>query len=154
MLDLCGILKISVNDLLSGEVVTMEKYNEELEKKLLETIREKERADQKLLMLEVVVGILCIAIFVPLILVAGLVQMEEWLRVVLILVGFLPLLAATPFMIRIEQTAGYYECQECGHRYVPSFKAVFLAMHMGRTRYMKCPKCGKRSWQKKVISKE
>ncbi|MBO5295299.1 MAG: helix-turn-helix domain-containing protein [Clostridia bacterium] len=154
MLDLCGILKISVNDLLSGEVVTMEKYNEELEKKLLETIREKERADQKLLMLEVVVGILCIAIFVPLILVAGLVQMEEWLRVVLILVGFLPLLAATPFMLRIEQTAGYYECQECGHRYVPSFKAVFLAMHMGRTRYMKCPKCGKRSWQKKVISKE
>ena len=29
-----------------------------------------------------------------------------------------------------------------------------LAMHMGRTRYMKCPECGKRSWQKKVLTKE
>ena len=27
-------------------------------------------------------------------------------------------------------------------------------MHYGRTRYMKCPKCNKRSWNKKVISKD
>ena len=46
------------------------------------------------------------------------------------------------------------ECKKCGHRYVPTFKAVNLAMHMGRTRYLKCPECGKKSWQKKVISKE
>ena len=29
-----------------------------------------------------------------------------------------------------------------------------LAMHIGRTRYMKCPECGKWSWQKKFLSKE
>ena len=34
MLELCKILKISVNDLLSGEVVTMDAYNENLEKNL------------------------------------------------------------------------------------------------------------------------
>ena len=32
-------------------------------------------------------------------------------------------------------------------------KSVFLAMHMNRTRYMKCPECGKKSWDKKVINK-
>ena len=58
------------------------------------------------------------------------------------------------FALRIEQVAGYYECAKCGNRYVPSYKAVNLAPHMGRTRYMKCPKCGKMSWQKKVLSEE
>jgi hypothetical protein len=37
---------------------------------------------------------------------------------------------------------------------VPSFAAVTFAMHMNRTRYLTCPACGKRSWQKKVLSKE
>ena len=51
-----------------------------------------------------------------------------------------------------EEKAGYYECQECNHRYVPTYWQTNLAMHVGRTRYMKCPKCGKYSWQKKVLT--
>ena len=35
MLVLCDILKITVNDLLSGEVVTLDNYNKELENSLL-----------------------------------------------------------------------------------------------------------------------
>ena len=46
MLSLCKELKITVNDLLSGEVVTVENYNEELESKLIEIIKEKEEADK------------------------------------------------------------------------------------------------------------
>ena len=38
MLELCDLLKITVNDLLSGEVVTMENYNKELENNLIEMI--------------------------------------------------------------------------------------------------------------------
>ena len=41
MLELCGILKITVNDLLSGEVVTMENYNKEMEKNLVEMTKQK-----------------------------------------------------------------------------------------------------------------
>lgn len=132
----------------------MENYNKELENNLLEMVKEKEQAHRQLLRLEIVVGVLALAIMLGLTAIASLVQMEDWLRIVLLVIGIIPLLAATPFMLRIEQTAGYYACGKCGHRYVPTYKSVFIAMHMGRTRYMRCPKCRKISWQKKVINKE
>ena len=153
MLDLCNILKITVNDLLTGEIVTMKNYDKEKENTLIEIVKEKQQADKMLLRLETVVGFSCIIVLLALCMIASFVQMEDWLRIVLIIIGLLPLLIALPFMIRIEQTAGYYECQNCKHKYIPQYKSVFMAMHMGRTRYMKCPKCGKCTWQKKVISK-
>ncbi len=154
MLDLCGVLGITVNDLLCGEVVTMDNYNKELEKNLIEMVKQKEEADKRLLFLEVFIGILCVAILLTMTIAASYLQIEEGMRVLLIAIGLIPFLVALPFMLKIEQTAGYYECGKCGHKYVPSFGSVFWAAHMGRTRYMKCPKCGKKSWQKKVISKE
>ena len=45
MLELCEILEITVNDLLCGEVVSMTEYNKEMEKKMLELVKEKEKAD-------------------------------------------------------------------------------------------------------------
>ena len=47
MLELCDVLGISVNDLLCGEVVTMDKYNKELENNLLEMIKQKEQAEKR-----------------------------------------------------------------------------------------------------------
>lgn len=154
MLELCGILGISVNDLLTGEVVTMENYNEKMEKNLLNALEAKQKADKNLLNLEVLVGMMCVIILLGLVAFASFMQMEEWLRVVLILIGLVPFLVALPFLIKIEQTAGYYECAKCGHRYVPTFKSVLWSAHMGRTRKMRCPKCGEKSWQKKVLTKE
>jgi len=62
MLDLCDILKIKVNDLLSGEVVTVDNYNEKLEKNLIEMVREKELADKRLLFLEIIICALATAL--------------------------------------------------------------------------------------------
>lgn len=152
MLELCDVLSISVTDLLCGEVVTMENYNKELEKKLLEIAKAKEAADKRLLSIEIVMGVLSVGAMLALCLIASYMPMADWLRVVLIVVGFVPLAVAIPFMLKIEQVAGYYECRCCGHRYVPTYKAINMAPHMGRTRKMRCPECGKKSWQKKVIS--
>ena len=154
MLELCGVLGIGVNDLLCGEVVTMENYSKEMEKKLIEMVREKEESDRRLLRMEIVTGIMCLVPLVASIIIASVVPMEEWLGSLIVGLCVIPLLVATPFMIRIEQTAGYYECAKCGHKHIPKYGSVFLAMHTGRTRYMRCPKCGKHSWQKKKISKE
>ena len=154
MLQLCGYLRITVNDLLSGEVVSMENYNEKTEKNLIEVIRQKEEADKRLLTIEIVIGLLSTAFLFTMVIVAALIQMQDSVRFLLIAIGFVQFLVAMTFAIRIEQTAGYYVCAKCGHRYIPTFGSVNMAMHFGRTRYMKCPECNKKSWQKKVISKE
>ena len=154
MLDLCKILKITVNDLLCGEKVTMENYNKELENNLLEMVRQKEKADKRLLTLEVVIGITSFSVFFAMLIIASLATMDDWVRILIISISAAAFLAICFTLIRIEQVAGYYECKNCGHRYVPTYKAIMSSMHMGRTRYMKCPKCQKRSWQKKVVSKE
>ena len=151
MLDLCSILKINVNDLLNGEVI-MENYNEKTEQLLLEMTKQKEDSDKRLLFFEIIIGIFSVIILLGGVSVAALLSMAVWLRVCIIILSFIVAMIGFVFALRIEQTAGYYECGNCHHRYVPTFSQVVMAMHINRTRYMKCPKCGKKSWQKKVIS--
>ena len=154
MLELCEILNISVNELLSGEKIDMKEYNENLEKNLLDMIKQKEEVDKRLLTLEIFISVLVLIIFLSLVFVASFVNMEDWLRVLLIVIGFIPFVIGMSVAIRIEQIAGYYECKECKNRYIPTYSSVLWAMHVNRTRYMKCPECKKWSWNKKVISKD
>lgn len=154
MLELCGTLNITVNDLLCGEVVSMDNINEKTEKNLIEMVRQKEETDKRLLAMEIVIGVISSTCMAALVLIAALLEMPNWIRVLIIVVGMLQFIVAMAFALRIEQTAGYYECRKCGHRYVPKYSSVLFAMHVNRTRYMKCPKCEERSWQKKVVGKE
>lgn len=157
MLALCEILGITVNELLSGERLAMDNYNQKAEENLLAMKKQKEAADKRLLTMEIVIGgISLIFLFAMIGVGTYLMTLEKpmWIFWVLFGVGLVQFLVAMGFGLKIEQTAGYYECQQCHHRYVPKYSSVFFAMHVNRTRYMKCPQCGKRSWQKKVISKE
>jgi transcriptional regulator with XRE-family HTH domain len=154
MLELCEILGISVNELLKGEKIDMGEYNKQTELHLIELVKEKEEADKRLLNMEIVIGVIGAIFYLALIFVASFIEMQLWLRVVLICGGLVVFLIAILFSLRIEQKAGYYECKCCKNRYIPTFKQALFAMHVNRTRYMKCPKCGKKSWNKKVISRE
>ena len=154
MLDLCKHLKITVNDLLNGEVVGVENYNEKLEKQLLEVIKQKEEADRRLLNLEWFIIIISVLVLIVPILIAAFVEMPDWQRVLIMVSGVIPCAFGFAYSMKIEQHAGYYECKCCGHRYVPTAKAMWSSMHVGRTRYMQCPECHKKSWQKKVVSKD
>lgn len=153
MLTLCEILGISVNELLTGERIAMENYNKKAEETILEMTRNKEKRDKELLTLEIFIGILVTVILLACIFTASFVEMKNWLRITLIVVGIVPFAVGMFYAIRIEQTAGYYKCKNCGHRFVPSYNATLFSSHYGRTRYLKCPECHKRSWCKKVISK-
>ncbi len=154
MLDLCAELQISVNELLCGEVIEMANYNEKAEKQLLEIAKEKEKIDRELLHIEIFIGILVTIILLACVFVASFVQMDAVWRIVLIVAGSIPFIIGIAYAIKIEQVAGFYECRNCGHKYVPTYRQVLFSMHSLRTRYMKCPKCGKRTWQKKVIKKD
>ena len=151
MPELCKLLNISINDLFSGEVVDMKDNEKRLEENLLEMAKLKEEKDKQLLALEYVIGFTASITFLILIFVASYVEMDTWLRVVLIVVGSIIFAFGVGNSVKIEQTAGYYECSKCHHKYVPTYQSVFWAQHMGRTRKLRCPKCSEKNWHKKVL---
>lgn len=153
MSELCEILSISINDLFSGEMVDMKENNKKVEENLLEMIKIKEEKDKQLLALEWIIGYISSVAFITFIFVASYIEMESWIRIILIVIGSIIFSFGMANAIKIEQTAGYYECGKCHNKYIPTYQKVLFSMHIGRTRYMKCPKCNKKSWQKKVINK-
>ena len=151
--ELCKILNITINALFSGCVVDMRDNEKKLEENLLEMIKIKEKRDKELLILEIFIGVIVSIIMFLCIMIASFVQMEDWIRIVLIVFGIIPFAIGISYAIRIEQIAGYYECSNCNYKYIPTYKSVLFSMHVNRTRKMKCPNCNKKSWHKKVISK-
>ena len=151
--ELCKILNITINDLFSGCVVDMRDNEKKLEENLLEMIKIKEKRDKELLILEIFIGVIVSIIMFLCIMIASFVQMEDWIRMVLIVFGIIPFAIGISYAIRIEQIAGYYECSNCNYKYIPTYKSVLFSMHINRTRKIKCPNCNKKSWHKKVISK-
>lgn len=154
MPELCKLLKITINDLLCGEVVSVENYNEKAEKALLEMVKKEEMQNKKLMMYENVIGFGSTISFLIQVLVAVFFVKNTTAQILLFILAFAFLIIGVSFALKIETETGYYECQKCHNKYVPKYRSVYFAMHLGTTRYMKCPKCGKRSWQKKVMSKE
>ena len=156
MLDLCEILEISVNELLTGEELEMKDYNRQAELNLVEMTKQKEESDKRLLKMELVIGFVSTAFLLSLFAIGAIFFVKDddtrWIFFLLFGLGLVQFIICMFFAIRIEQKAGYYECQNCHHKYVPTFAQVNFAMHVNRTRYMKCPCCGKRTWQKKVLS--
>ncbi|MDU4970519.1 MAG: helix-turn-helix domain-containing protein [Atopobium minutum] len=153
MLELCDLLKINVNELLSGERIMADAYNKQAEDNLLAMKKEVENKNRQLLRVEYWIAFQTIIVGLCIIFVASFLEMPAWIRIVLICFVLVMVFAVVFVAVGIEQKAGYYECQNCQHRYVPTYWQVNLALHTGTTRYMKCPECGKRSWQKKVLIK-
>ena len=71
--------------------------------------------------------------------VASFLEMPVWLRIALIVFALIMIFTVAFIAVDVEQKAGYYRYLNCHHRYVPTYWQTNLAMHMGRTRYMKCP---------------
>ena len=154
MLELCEQIGITVNDLLNARRIEMNNYKEIAEKTMLEMRRHEEQASKKMLMYEVVVGIICMTVFLILTGVAALADIENRIKIILIATGLLTVVGYSFIALRIETEAGYYECPNCGERYVPRYRSVLFAPHINRTRYMRCPHCSKKGWHKKVLTKE
>ena len=154
MIELCEILGITVNDLFLGEIVSDDRSTKELESSLVAITKLKQQADKRMLAIEIVLTAFAVVILIGAILVAGLVNMPLWAKIIIGIGGLAMFLLGVCIALRIEQKAGYYKCAACGYTYVPKFTAVFFAMHVNRTRYMKCPHCGKSTWQRKVLVKD
>lgn len=153
MLELCGLLNINVNELLTGERISMENYKEKAEENLLELQKQEELNNKKLLALETFIGwTVTIAALVMIFTASFAVEKVAW-RIGLIAVGMAILIVGIIYALKLEHDAGYYECPNCQAKYVPSMKAIVFAPHFGRKRKMKCIHCDKRGYHKKVLTK-
>ncbi len=153
MLELCDILGISVNELLSGEKIIMENNNQKNEQLLLDMAKELEKKNKTIwTSMWVILTVSMIALFIAITIAALLIPEGIWQAVVVLgacVVFFIPCFYA----LKLEVSVGAYKCKKCGHEIVPTYSQALNAMHMGTTRYLKCPECGKRSWCKKVLKK-
>ena len=154
MLELCNILDINVNELLNGEKINMKDYEKKTDELLVELAKQEELKNKKMITDMYVLVITTVVFYIGIIMLASFTLGEGTLFGIIVAVSTIVLVMVAFYALKLEVDAGYYECKKCNHRYVPDsyFKAM-IAPHINTTRYLKCPKCGKRSWSKKVMSK-
>ena len=153
MLDLCEILDINVNELLIGEKIDMKDNEKKTEELLLELARQEELKNKQLMTNMWILLITDAIFYVSLIILACATLKEGPILGTIICIASVIAISVAFYSLKLELDAGYYECKKCHHRHVPSYSQVLLAPHLSTTRYLKCPKCGKRYWSKKVMSK-
>ena len=154
MLDLCNILDINVNELLIGEKIDMKDEKKKTEELLLELAKQEEIKNKKLMTNMWVTGISVLVFYLG-ILAIGCLTLEEGPVLGTVICASTTLFILVCFyLLKLEVDAGYYECKDCHHRHIPSYLTALFAPHMSTTRYLKCPKCGKKTWSKKVMTKE
>ncbi len=153
MLELCDILKISVNELLSGEKISMENSNQKNEQLLLDMAKEAEEKNKIIwTSMWVIMIVSMIALIAGLFIAAFLIPEGVW-QLVTILGVCVVFLIPCFYALKLEVSVGAYKCKNCGHEIVPTYMQALNAMHRGTTRYLKCPECNKRTWCKKVLKK-
>ena len=153
MLELCDILGISVNELLSGEKISMENNNQKNEQLLLDMAKELEQKNKTIWSSMWAIMIVSITALIAGIFIAAFLIPEGVWQLVTILCVCVVFLIPCFYALKLEVSVGAYKCKNCGHEIVPTYKEAMNAMHKGFTRYLKCPKCNKRTWCKKVIKK-
>lgn len=151
MLKLCAILDISVNDLLSGaKTQNDEQNNERLLLAMAKEIEQKNKTIWTTMWIIMVVSM--VALLGGSFLVYFFVPEGVWQLVAVLGICVLFLFPCF-YALKLEVSVGAYKCKNCGHEFVPTYSEALNAMHAGFTRHLKCPKCGKRTWCKKVINK-
>lgn len=155
LLPLCEELEISVNELLSGETVPDAKYRIKAEENMMNMIKEKEE-NKKRLALTTVTGIISTVSFVTLIITVCVYTdvMSTAAKLVLIAIACAVFAAGVCVAMHGERTVGYYKCAKCGEHFIPTRLAYSMGMHLISVRWLKCPKCKRSGWCKKVLSKE
>ena len=153
MLALCDVLSITVNDLLCGEKIIMENSNQKNEQLLLEMAKELERKNKTIwTSMWAIMIVSMTALFAGILIAAFLIPEGIW-QLVTILGVCVVFLIPCFYALKLEVSVGAYKCKNCGHEILPSYSEALWAMHRGTTRYLKCPKCNKRTWCKKVLKK-
>lgn len=150
MTELCKLLKISINDLFNGEKVDMKDAEKKAEQLLIEMAKRQEIANKRTFVHMNITAVGAMLLYFAVIgIAARCMHKEDFWPILIIVFATLVLVVTLYFAFRIEVDLGHYTCKHCKHEFTPTYGQALRAMHMGTTRYLKCPKCHKRSWSKK-----
>ena len=58
----------------------------------------------------------------------------------IIICAMILFIAVAVYLVKMEVDAGYYECKNCNHRFVPKYSTAIMAPHFSKTRYMRFQK--------------
>ena len=152
LLPLCRELDITVNELLAGERVAEEDYKKKAEENMMNLVKEAQESRKKII-LSALVAALAILAALPLVIVAGALEMETWLRCLLIGIGLVVVVLGIIIACVLDRDAGAFECPACHERFVPEMSAYIMGPHTITKRKLRCPKCGAVKYCRHVLTK-
>ena len=151
MLPLCKLLGISINELLSGERLDEKQYIEKAEENMAYLVDR--TTPQNKVIISTISCILVILSVIALSLLAALFVIQIWLKFVIIGIAIIVVVADVLVILLVAVNTEIYTCEKCGEKFVPTLTAYFWAPHTFKRRYLKCPHCGKKSWNNYHIRK-
>lgn len=152
MLPLCEELKITVNDLLTGERVSEIEYQKKAEENMMNLMKENEE-NKKRIMLSVICGIITVIAVCSLIVIASYIKMPMIARIALIVIAVATAVAGIGAAAVLDVKAGYYECPHCKALFVPTMSEYVKGYHTLTKRKLTCHECGKTGMCKHRIVK-
>ena len=153
MLDLCDILGIKVNELLCGEMIEIEHKDEQLNELIFQMAKNEERYHKRLLHSAYVIIATSLTALVCLMSLISLLIPECGFQDFLIIVSVILFIIPCMIALKFKAETGYYECKNCQHMFVPNYKEIAVLMQTPTRRLLKCTKCGKWTWCKKLTKR-
>lgn len=153
MLPLCKIFDISMNELLSGERLDEKQYIEKAEENIVTLVNDR-TSPRKKIIISTISCIFTILSSLALILISAFYITQLWLRLVMFGIALIVILSDVAVIILVAISTEIYKCEKCGERFVPTLSAYLLAPHTFTKRYLKCPYCGKKHWNKSHLKND
>lgn len=154
MLPLCEELKISVNELLSGEKIPEENYRKKAEENMVDLVREKEESKKKITISAIVAMVGVSVLVVMILLVCSMTDiLTVPIKVLLVLFGGIVFVLGIGVAVVLDRDAGTFECPKCQTRFTPDMTAYIMGPHTITKRYLKCPHCNESSYCRKRLTR-
>ena len=150
MLDLCEELQITVNDLLTGEIVSKIDYQKKAEENMMNLMKENQE-NKKRMILSVICAVITIIATCSLVVIAAYIEMPVIARVAVIILALVTGVFGIEAAAVLEVKAGYYECPHCKALFVPTMGEYVKGYHTITRRRLTCHECGKTSMCKHRI---
>ncbi len=151
MLPLCKLLGISINELLSGERLDEKQYIEKAEENMACLVDR--TSPRKKIVISTISCILAVLSSLALVLISAFFVTEIWVRIVMIGIALIVIFSDVAVVLLVAVSVEIYKCDKCDEKFVPTLIAYLLSPHTFKRRYLKCPHCGKKSWNNSHLKK-